>query len=88
MNVLCNCVSKIPGVVFTKQPRSPWSYFSWGSDGVEACAEFSYKGHEFVIDGEDPWHGDYWIGAKDAKFSYPEITEILKHVETEIFHQL
>jgi hypothetical protein len=81
---LCSCVSKIPDVVITKQPRSRWIYFAWGGQGARGTVEFSYKGHEFVIDGQNPWYDDYWIGAKDTKFTYPEISEILKQVEAEI----
>jgi hypothetical protein len=75
---LCRCISKCPGVVFTKRRR-----FFWWSD--QMSAEFTFKGREFVI--EHFW-ADLHVCPKDEAAAYPEIAEISEHVEQNAFSPL
>ena len=72
---LCRCISKCPGVVFTKRRR----FFWWGD---QVFAEFTFKGREFMI--EQIW-ADWHVGPKDEGAAYAEIAEISEHVEQNAF---
>ena len=84
---LCDCISKMPGVVMTKRAKSYWRQFSWSFCNVNAKAEFTYKGHDFEIDGEDDFLWGNWVGPRKTTETYPGVDEILMHVESTAISQ-
>lgn len=70
---LHRCLAQLPGTSFDRKPRCFWT-------GSGVYAEFGFKGHVFVIEG-DPWDDSLWICSKDELGHAEEMQEIREHLE-------
>jgi hypothetical protein len=71
--LVCEAVSLVPGVAFTKRRRFFWS-------GEDVSAEFAFRGHAFKIE-TDSWDGAFWVMTNDGEKHEAEMQELRAAVE-------
>jgi hypothetical protein len=76
---LCRCIARVPGVQFTEPPKSYWSYFLWSGERTGRKAHFTFHGHTYTVDNDNPFTGDISVRSEDAPLS--DILALQDHVD-------
>ncbi len=70
---LCRYIARLPGVSFTRRRSFFWSYLDVG-------AEFTFRGHKFLID-TDRFDYALWVLTADQQSHLSEMQALCEHIQ-------